>query len=147
MAKKRKKYESASRKRQGNTKAYAFRPQVMQDDGKPVLGGLGDVWGNEGSVLGHSTKGGMTIRYEIASCSCAGENSSCFKCDGTGYYRREVVEAVSNSKNQMANTLRVASRNGVSSENGFSNDSRGGDSGVREKGRFSSNPLHDDYDN
>jgi len=64
----------------------------MPLDHTPQLPSLGDSALLEGKTLGKSEKAGMTIRYEVARCSCQGENENCFKCDGTGYYRREVVE-------------------------------------------------------
>ena len=121
--------------------------QNMKPDTSPQMGGLGESWLNEGKVLGRTTKAGMTIRYENAACSCYGENSNCFKCDGTGYYRREVVEKMRSKPLISAPRLCGESSCLFDSENQFSNDARGGDYGIRESGRFSSNPLHDDHDN
>ena len=128
-------------------KGLPLKLQNMKADKSPQMGGLGESCLNEGKVLGRMTKAGMTIRYENAACSCGGENSNCFKCDGTGYYRREVVETM-----KLAPSVAVSGSLGRSeklpeSETRFSNDARGGGYAIREGERFASNPLHDDYDN
>ncbi len=128
-------------------KLKPLKLQNMPADISPALGGLGETCVNEGAVLGRETKAGMTIRYESAACSCRGENANCFKCDGTGYYRREIVEKMQPESVFAVSKLRGGSANSTNVEAHFSNDARGGVYGLRENGRFLSNPLHDDFDN
>ena len=97
-----------------------------------------------GTPLGKATKGQLAITYEQAACSCGGENEKCFRCDGTGYYTKQVVPPSANSPSSMHSNLRL--KNQASAESSFSNDARGGDYGIRERGRFGSNPLYDDHD-
>ncbi len=130
-----------------NKKSPPLKLQNMKADKSPQMGGLGESCLNEGKVLGRMTKAGMTIRYENAVCSCAGENSNCFKCDGTGYYRREVVESMKHVATVAVSNQREQSHISPKPETRFSNDARGGEYGIRESGRFASNPLYDDYDN
>jgi hypothetical protein len=128
-------------------KKTPLKLQNMAADTSPALGSLGESCVNEGAVLGRQTKAGMTVRYESAACSCGGENANCFKCDGSGYYRREIVEKMKPQSLSTSPKLRNESATTPGAETHFSNDSRGGAHGIRESGRFSSNPLHDDYDN
>jgi hypothetical protein len=122
--------------------------QNMNDDNSPQLGSLGETSLNEGKILGRMTKAGMTIRYESAPCTCGGENSNCFKCDGGGYYRREIVEKMKHESSvAVSNPRGRRPQDFTESETRFSNDARGGEYGIRESGRFASNPLHDDHDN
>lgn len=136
-----------TKKKKNKNKNFAnVKSQKMPLDHTPQLPSLGDSALLEGKTLGKSEKAGMTIRYEVARCSCQGENENCFKCDGTGYYRREVVEQY---RHMDENKLRGQSYFNQRNSNGeyrFSNDQRGGEYGIREVGRFSSNPLHDDHD-
>lgn len=97
-----------------------------------------------GTTLGKATKGQLAITYEQASCSCGGENEKCFRCDGTGYYTKKVVPTSANSSSSLHSNLRL--KNQASAESSFSNDARGGDYGIRERGRYGSNPLYDDHD-
>ncbi len=97
-----------------------------------------------GTSLGKATKGQLAITYEQASCSCDGENENCFRCDGTGYYTKQVVPNSANSPASILSSLRQ--RNQAATESSFSNDARGGDYGIRERGRYGSNPLYDDHD-
>lgn len=124
-----------------------FKLQIMSTDTSPALGSLGETCKNVGGILGRQTKAGMTTRFENADCSCGGENANCFKCDGTGYYRREIVEKMQTEPASSVSKLRSGNVNSTQVEAHFSNDARGGLYGLRECGRFSSNPLHDDYDN
>lgn len=71
-------------------------------------------------------------------CSCMGNNATCFRCDGRGYYEKEApVQTTSQTV-----LPEISARSIVRHEN----DSRGGSYGVRENGRFLSNPDHDAYD-
>ena len=97
-----------------------------------------------GTHLGKVTVGQLAITYEQASCSCGGENEKCFRCDGTGYYTKQVVSTSVNSPSSILRNIRL--NNQASTEISFSNDARGGEYGIREQGRFGSNPLHDDHD-
>lgn len=98
-----------------------------------------------GSSLGKATKGKLAINYEKASCSCGGENENCFKCDGTGFYTKQVVQESSRTLPVPRNS-NLRSKNQQLSESSFSNDSRGGDYGIRECGRYGSIPLYDDHE-
>jgi hypothetical protein len=118
----------------------------MPADPSPQLPSLGDAALHEGEMLGRMNSAGMTIRYESAACTCGGENENCFKCDGTGYYRRQMVEVYLHGVTSSRVSEGLRRMKDGSLETTFSNDGRGGDYGVREKGRFSSNPLHDDHD-
>lgn len=97
-----------------------------------------------GTPLGKSSKGQLAITYEQASCSCGGENEKCFRCDGTGYYTKQVVPPSANSPSSAHSNLRI--KNQPPTESSFSNDSRGGDYGIRERGKYGSNPLYDDHE-
>lgn len=97
-----------------------------------------------GTLLGKSRKGQLAITYAQASCSCGGENQKCFRCNGTGFYTRQVVPLVPSATTPLSSKLR--SNNQPASEASFSNDYRGDAFGIRERGRFSSSPLYDDYD-
>jgi hypothetical protein len=98
-----------------------------------------------GTSLGKSSQGQLVIDYVKAACSCGGENENCFKCDGTGFYTRQVVQDTSKLPPALPNS-RLRTKNQTSSESTFSNDSRGGEYGIREWGRFGSAPLHDDHE-
>lgn len=98
-----------------------------------------------GTALGKTTQGQLAISYEKAVCSCGGENENCFKCDGTGFYTKKVVQD-SSKLTSIAPNSRLGLKNRTPSESTFANDSRGGEYGIRERGRFSSGPLHDDHD-
>ncbi|MGJ7553316.1 hypothetical protein ACSFBI_04935 [Variovorax sp. RB3P1] len=97
-----------------------------------------------GTPLGKSTKGQLAITYEQAACSCGGENEKCFRCDGTGFYTKQVVPTSANSPSSVHSNLRL--KNQPPTESSFSNDARGGDYGIRERGRYGSNPLYDDHE-
>lgn len=78
-------------------------------------------------------------RIEI-QCSCGGENSRCFRCDGRGYY-----EGPTNGRGgeSTQHEVRVVTGSGFIAT--YAADSRGADRTVREKGRFPSLPSYDDY--
>lgn len=97
-----------------------------------------------GTVLGKSRNGQLAITYEQASCSCGGENEKCFRCDGTGFYTKQVVLETLSSTQLLHSKLR--SKNQTIAESSFSNDARGGDYGIHERGRYGSNPLYDDHE-
>lgn len=95
--------------------------------------GLGELVKSEGHRL---TLEGNEI-FVAAKCSCQGENETCFKCGGTGFYEKKMINAVTN----------ITPEGSISRpEVTFSNDYRGGIYGIRENGRFESSPLEDDYD-
>jgi hypothetical protein len=96
-----------------------------------------------GTYLGASTSGQQAVTYEKASCSCGGENENCFKCDGTGFYTKQVVE---HSEDLRPPLSKLRNTGSVLAESSFSNDARGGEYGIRERGRYGSNPLHDDHE-
>lgn len=84
----------------------------------------------------------IETEFIMARCSCGGERESCFRCDGAGFYRKEIVTNMDEcqdriERRQTYNTTSVQ-------ENQFSNDQRGGIFGIRENGRFSSNPHYEE---
>lgn len=129
------------RRRYKKSRLPNFQPQAMPTESAPQMVSLGDAAGAVGKVLGRRKVAGLTIRYEVACCACAGTNERCFKCDGTGFYRRELVESASDVVDFPIGSSRSRT------EIGFASDSRGGGYGVRELGRFASGPDHDDHDN
>lgn len=82
-----------------------------------------------------------TISIET-KCSCEGENENCFKCNGTGFYKRKMVTNIDECQDRVQEK-RIYKTNSTQ-ESQFSNDQRGGIYGIREQGRFSSNPLHEE---
>ena len=99
-----------------------------------------------GVVLKQEESNGVKIRYEQSLCSCNGNNERCMRCDGTGYYVKKIIENSDLSAYKLYNKAYAKYNSKTTQESGFSNDSRGGFYGVREQGRFVSNPLHDDHD-
>jgi len=75
-----------------------------------------------------------------SKCSCGGENENCFKCDGTGIETKRLATTAG------CDTTLFSKNAGVVNLAHYANDSRGEPFLVREKGRFDSSPLHDDYD-
>lgn len=73
----------------------------------------------------------------MSPCSCGGDNSNCYKCSGTGYYRKKLAPGALASSRVVADARPFA---------GFSSDSRGGIYGIREQGRFDSRPDYDRSD-
>jgi hypothetical protein len=73
----------------------------------------------------------------MSQCSCGGENSNCYKCSGTGYYRKKLVPGAVLTTPVIADARPLA---------GFSSDARGGIYGIREQGRFDSRPDYDHSD-
>ena len=100
------------------------------------------LYADEGTVLGREVAGRLEVHYEQAACPCGGVNDRCSRCDGTGFYAKTVVD----TDLRRAPTSGTQRLIGAASESTFSNDSKGGSYGIRERGRFESNPLHDDYD-
>lgn len=123
----------------GYTKVAGIEP-------KPAEGmSLGDMARSEGQRQARKQPNGVVIRVEIAQCTCRGENENCRRCYGNGYYERELVDAevAERATSQIWRRPRSTSPSEVT----FSVDGRGGPAfGVREFGRFASNPHHDDYD-
>ena len=112
---------------------------------KPTLG-LGALAAGEGAIAETLHLSGRVVRWQSVRCSCSGENEHCFKCDGTGYFQRELAAGVDVTHLDIPN---LASKGllkpGV--ESAYSKDSRGGDIySIREAGRFASSPLRDDHD-
>lgn len=93
-----------------------------------------------GTVLKKSNENGREINYEQAECSCLGENERCNRCFGSGYYTKKIIEETNKKP------IKEKAKTSNSIEVNFSNDMRGNSFSIRELGRFSSNPLHDDYD-
>ena len=92
-------------------------------------------------LLARSRKAPITVR---APCSCNGENENCFKCYGTGFYDKELTEE---GEKSLVTSTKIAKqrKQRTTALATFASDSRGGDYAVREAGKFSSLPLHDDY--
>ncbi|RYX92907.1 MAG: hypothetical protein EOO28_20420 [Comamonadaceae bacterium] len=101
--------------------------------------------GAVGAALGSGHAGNLRVSYEQAACTCGGENANCFKCDGTGFYTKQMVQDPSKLPPDPPNS-RLRTKNQTPTESTFSNDSRGGDYGIREQGRYGSNPLYDDHE-
>ena len=82
-----------------------------------------------------------TISIE-AKCRCEGENENCFRCNGTGFYNSQIVTNIEECQDiiQEKRTYQTNS----TQESQFSNDQRGGIYGIRERGRYSSNPLYEE---
>lgn len=76
------------------------------------------------------------------NCSCKGENENCFKCNGTGLYESLIVTNIEECKDRI-HEKQIQKTNSIQ-ESQFSNDPRGGIYGIRENGRYSSNPLHEE---
>lgn len=87
-----------------------------------------------------------TSRIQIttieAKCSCEGENENCFRCDGTGFYKSKLITNLEECRDRVQE--KVIQKIDSTQESNFSNDQRGGIYGIRERGRFSSNPLYDE---
>lgn len=81
---------------------------------------------------------GSAVPMISVDCSCMGNNATCFRCDGRGYYEKK-APIKTTSQTALPET---SARSIVRHED----DSRGGNYGVRENGRFLSNPDHDAYD-
>jgi hypothetical protein len=108
----------------------------------PPEPGLGAQARSEGSVRAEVGMHGRVLKKATVQCSCLGNNQSCFKCDGTGYCE---VELAPEALLDRVDTLRARTRE-AQPEVHFSGDPRGGEPyGIRERGRFGSNPLHDDH--
>ncbi len=99
-----------------------------------------------GSILKIEKSNEAITKYEQAACSCNGENERCFKCNGTGFYIKKIIEELSIPTSKTTKSSRSAKKTRSIQESSFSNDPRGNDYGIRENGRFSSNPLYDDHD-
>lgn len=103
-------------------------------------------WGTAiGATLEKRRQGQLVIVFEKAVCSCGGENENCYRCDGTGFYVKKVMQDTSKLPPVSPNS-RLRTRNQAPAESTFSNDARGGEYGIREQGRYGSSPLHDDHE-
>lgn len=99
-----------------------------------------------GAVLGSARKSGMQVHFEKAECPCKGENERCSRCDGTGFYVKEVVDQFLTTPSTPWVDHSARKGGSTTQEVSLSNDARGDDYSVRERGRYGSNPLHDDHD-
>lgn len=124
--------KTPQRNRRGSLESKADNEVVESDSS------FGDTVPSTEQVLGYGKAGTADVYYENRVCTCGGENSSCFKCDGTGYYR---VELILNKKGKSSQR-----NHSNSSEVSFVNDSRGGPHAIRENGRFASAPSEADFD-
>lgn len=137
-------FRSNGKKNESNPR---LRPNHLQD-GKITENNPTQKFGEEiGAILKKEKNNGIEVRYEQALCSCNGNNERCMRCDGTGYYVKKIIEESdeNSSKFHIRNKIKSTNSNSTQESN-FSNDFRGDDYGIRECGRFSSNPLYDDYD-
>lgn len=95
-------------------------------------------------VLNNSAKSSSkikTISIE-AKCSCEGENENCFRCNGTGFYKSQIVTNIEECQDKIQK--KRTQQTNSTQESQFSNDQRGGIYGIREHGRYSSNPLYEE---
>ena len=85
-----------------------------------------------------------TIKTESidGKCPCAGEIENCFICNGTGFYKKTIITNIEECKDRIQERKPIHV-NSIQESN-FSNDQRGGIYGIREQGRFSSNPLYEE---
>ncbi len=126
---------------------YYGRQAVMATYGKSVPmpkekePSLGNASAHEGEVVGTRKEGHLIVARQIEPCTCGGENEHCFRCNGTGYYVREIVLG----QDLQHSSTKVRS-SGQTPLAGFARDSRAGSYSIREKGRFDSRPDHDDFD-
>ncbi len=77
-----------------------------------------------------------------ANCSCEGANENCFKCNGTGFYESRIVTNIEECQDRIQE--KRTQKTNLIQESQFSNDQRGGIYGIREHGRYSSNPLYEE---
>ena len=82
-----------------------------------------------------------TVSIE-AKCSCEGENENCFRCNGTGFYKSRIVTNIEECQDRIQE--KRTHQTNSTQESQFSNDQRGGIYGIREHGRYSSNPLYEE---
>lgn len=80
-----------------------------------------------------------TVAMSNISCSCNGENSNCFRCDGRGYYERSASTGLAAASPARPAPLRKAIVR-------YEHDARGDAYAIRENGRFLSNAMHDAFD-
>lgn len=78
--------------------------------------------------------------YVTGECSCKGENVRCFKCGGSG---EEIKQLVTTQERDTTLFPKVRTNQTLGA---FSTDARGGNFSIRERGKFDSRPLHDEYD-
>ena len=69
-------------------------------------------------------------------------NENCFKCNGTGFYKSKIITNINECQERIQE--KVSQKTNPVQESQFSNDQRGGIYGIRESGRFSSNPLYEE---
>ncbi len=121
--------------------AHLQNGEVTENNPPPKFGE------ENGTVLKIEKINGVEIRHEQAICSCNGDNERCVRCDGTGYYSKKIVEQSNKSSPKFYIKNKTHPSNPSDTQEAiFSNDFRGGNYGIRERGRFDSTPLHDDFD-
>lgn len=82
----------------------------------------------------------MTTRVP---CTCGGENENCYRCYGSGFFEKQVN---ADDPTQSSSYNRVTPQYGTTSTvANFASDSRGIPYTIRERGRFDSSPVEDDY--
>ena len=103
--------------------------------------GIGSLVSSVGLTTATSlSASGQTVLKQVVQCSCGGENSNCFKCDGIGYYERE-VRLQDGVLVDTRSSFAAARCRANAQEVGFSGDALGGSYGIREHGRFASPPT------
>lgn len=138
MAKRRKKKKPYSGSFYGKAKITTFGVSIInRPEQEPTLG---DASTHVGKVLGTRNEGSLLVSRRIEPCTCGGNNENCFKCGGTGYYIREAV--VDGANRGPAPTVATREYRSLA---GFASDDRAGPYNIREKGRFDSRPLCDDF--
>ena len=75
------------------------------------------------------------------ACPCGGDNERCYRCDGRGYYEVSAAKAA-----KLTMTVPRSAKNKMEQPATFASDGRGSAYGLRERGRFTSTPIHDNYD-
>lgn len=85
--------------------------------------GLGHFASADGEVNLHRRADGSYTYRKISQCGCGGQNSNCFKCDGTGYYEKEFL--AEDAPERIIDKLRRAEHSPTYVETSFSKDSRG----------------------
>ena len=135
-------YRTTSKKNKSRPRpAHLQDRKITENEPSPKFGE------ENGVILKKEKSNGIEIRYEQALCSCNGNNERCMRCDGTGYYVKKIIEESDKNSSNFYIRSKIKFNNSSSTqESNFSNDFRGDDHGIRECGRFNSNPLHDDYD-
>ncbi len=138
----------SSLKRKGRSVQHSYALQLQKvppRNSPPPFDGILHREKAENSIRKPSeTARKSPIDAAIISCTCGGENERCFRCFGKGYYEVSPQQAarMEPQRDTKPGTKRHGPASGPAS---FASDDRGGSRGLREQGRFASEPAHDDY--